>query len=242
MSPFWLLIFAHIVSDFPLQTDKVYRIKKSYKWGVLLHVSICTIVNIIVLIPLLGYWQAWVTIAILFVVHALLDKSKIIITGKILSDGFLYFLADQIMHVFTIWLASSIIFNLGQLTQSNAFFPGFYNNPALIIIFSGLLLSVFGGAPVVYYSLLYNARKRTGSVSGQIQFPRFVERIPGYWERSVITLAMIFGGYYYILAFLAFIPALLAKNRNDDLKISMISSFAIGIIVGALTRVILFII
>ncbi len=44
---FWRLLLAHVIADFPLQTDAVFAIKKEKRWGVFLHGTIFGLVAIL---------------------------------------------------------------------------------------------------------------------------------------------------------------------------------------------------
>lgn len=242
MSPFWLLLLAHIISDFPLQTDRIYQIKKKYVWGVFLHVGVCTVINIIFLIPYIGNWQIWAIIVFLFFVHAILDRSKIVLTARWFKDGVLYFFADQMMHVTTIWIASTILFDWSQFTPTLTIFPSFYENVPLQIILSGLIFAIFGGAPIDYYVLISYYRYRSDNPILKIAFPSFLQRIPGYFERFLATFGIILGGIYYLFLPFALVPHyMLRKNQvePDSVKYRFVVNIFLSILVGISVRIIL---
>lgn len=239
MSPFWLLVLAHVISDFPLQTDKIYKIKKDHVWGIFLHVSICTITNIVFLQPYLNYWQSWIVIFFLFVVHAIVDRCKIELTARWFNDGFFYFVADQIMHITSIWLGSAIFFDWNKLQPTLNLFPHFFQNTALIIILSGIIFAVFGGGPIDYYVLVFYEKLRSNPGRMIIPFPTFVHRIPGYLERFLATYVIIQGGFYFLFLPFALLPRFLVKHKKSERGSIIFCSFmsiVLCVIIGISVR------
>lgn len=53
------LLLAHLLADFPFQTNWIYAQKLKSIWGVILHCGIVTLFNIIFLFPYLHLPQVW---------------------------------------------------------------------------------------------------------------------------------------------------------------------------------------
>ncbi|MEM7336545.1 MAG: DUF3307 domain-containing protein [Chloroflexota bacterium] len=98
MSTFFVLLLAHLLGDFPLQTNRIFRMKLASKRGLSLHIAI-HVVTAAVLIE--SWWQHWVLLLVYAVVHFLTDYIKIRLQepGKPLTVGFIW---DQIAHVVAI--------------------------------------------------------------------------------------------------------------------------------------------
>lgn len=98
MNTFAVLLLAHLLGDFPLQTNRVYKMKLANKRGLLLHVMI-HVVTAAALIK--QFWLHWPLLLALAVIHFLTDYIKIQTQkqGQPLTFGFI---ADQIAHLVTL--------------------------------------------------------------------------------------------------------------------------------------------
>lgn len=96
MTTFIALCLAHLVADFPLQTNRIYRLKTESNQGILLHVAIHLLVATVLIENSLAYWPL---LLVLGTVHFLIDWAKIHYPGRRQTPGFLL---DQFAHVLTI--------------------------------------------------------------------------------------------------------------------------------------------
>ena len=129
MNLFWLLLLAHLVGDFPLQTDRVFYVKKKYKAGLWLHVGIWTICNFIITFPYLKYPLYWFILLALVISHYIYDYSKIKLTEIGVQDNFFLFLLDQLLHLSTAYAAALLFYYLYK-NQVTYFIGAFYSMPA----------------------------------------------------------------------------------------------------------------
>ncbi len=101
MDAFVVLLIAHLIADFPLQTGWVYKMKIKSLRGLILHVAMHPVITAL-LIKDVGQW--WGILLGLFGLHFLIDWVKLRIKTKIQVAGFLL---DQLAHVVSlIFLAS----------------------------------------------------------------------------------------------------------------------------------------
>lgn len=100
MMTFAVLLLAHLLGDFPLQTNRVFRMKLASKRGLALHIGI-HLIAAAVLIE--NWWQQWQLLLILGVVHFFTDYVKIRLQkpGHPLTPGFIW---DQVAHIVAIGL------------------------------------------------------------------------------------------------------------------------------------------
>ncbi len=190
MNWFYLLLFAHLLGDFPLQSDFVFRKKQKSMMGVLLHVAIFAAAALVIFIPFLGYWPVWVAILLLSLFHVALDQFKLTIANSSASDRFLYFIVDQILHFLSLWLAG--VWLSKMLLHIPA--PSLYQDTRLLIIINSLVIAGFAGSLLLFYM-----EKMVLHRSGQDQnllFPKQKERSPGIMLRIVVTAGLITGGWY----------------------------------------------
>lgn len=219
----WTLLLAHVIGDFPLQTDAIFRLKTKYSWGVLPHVLICTAMNILALMPYLSSKYAWFAIAFLGIAHTVLDRTKISLSDKIAKDNFMQFLIDQLLHVLSITITALWLSHVIDISQFQV--SGLPANRELVIQLTALIFAAFGGVPIIFYARKYVAAK-SNSAAGAV-YPTFLKRIPGFFERFLSTLSIIWGGWWLPLAVCVFLPRLFV-NWKDEEKAHLIANVIIG--------------
>ncbi|NPA91268.1 MAG: DUF3307 domain-containing protein [Chloroflexi bacterium] len=99
------LIIAHLLADFPLQTDYIYTLKVRGNWGIIPHVLVHVVVTAFLLATPLHYWPLLLGI---FVSHYLIDWLKLHLPCP---NPVRAFLLDQAMHLvtltgFALWMPS----------------------------------------------------------------------------------------------------------------------------------------
>ncbi|MBX3015505.1 MAG: DUF3307 domain-containing protein [Caldilineaceae bacterium] len=96
------LFLSHLIGDFPLQTNQIYRLKNESWVGIVLHVAIHLMVTGIMIRPSLTVWPLFV---ILGVLHFLIDLLKLRLPLKQLALGFLL---DQGAHLLVLYALAQI--------------------------------------------------------------------------------------------------------------------------------------
>lgn len=96
---FYQLLLAHLIADFPLQFNELFKLKVKSKWGVLLHSAIVGVVAILFLLPYVFCIWMWVAIIILIASHFLIDYARVILARKTNLDNLWMFLLDQFCHI-----------------------------------------------------------------------------------------------------------------------------------------------
>jgi hypothetical protein len=105
---FLKLILAHLIADFILQFEELYRLKVRSFLGQLLHVLIHGLVSLALLYPYLNEPVVWAFAAGIVVIHLAQDLLKYSFTKKTPANTFIYFMTDQLFHILVI----SVIFLL----------------------------------------------------------------------------------------------------------------------------------
>lgn len=130
MAIFLALLLAHLLSDFPLQTNRVFRMKLQGHRGLALHVAIHMLVTALLLER---YWQFWPTLLLLGVMHYGTDWLKLRYAQTPLTPGFLL---DQLAHFLTLFL---IVFITPSMTT---YLPLWFLIPAVLLAFIPALLTL----------------------------------------------------------------------------------------------------
>ena len=231
---FWVLYLAHIAGDFPLQTDTVYKIKMRSSWGVIPHVVICSIANIVFLYPLWGHLNTWAAILLLGLIHTFLDKTKIVLSSRTSNDSLFNFLLDQLLHLFSILLVAFWLDHVLE-QQHVATMIRFYNKNVLVIS-SALLLASFAGVPFTYYTKKYWMRRISG-LSTAMSYPRYKDRFSGMVERTLATAGLVLGSWWLFLSVLIFLPRILASchtEKKAEIIIEQVCGFFVSLLCGAI--------
>lgn len=178
---FMLLLFAHLLGDFTLQTNSMVTNKK--RLDVLaLHVLIITALSLLAI----GQF-AWKLLGIVALTHFLIDLIK----ARNGGSSFTWFVADQCAHV-AVLVAVSALFpidasrslHLGMLDPAsrNAIFQ-------LVIHASGLILCVTAGA----YLTGLAVKPFTDEIGNALQGLKDGGRIIGQLERFMVFVFTLSG-------------------------------------------------
>ncbi len=109
------LLLAHLIADFPLQADWVYRWRSCSAAGLALHAAIHVMVTALILKDVTGYWLILVLVGLL---HFAVDGFKPYWRGSALAR----FVLDQAIHIIVlIWLA--MIFPVQPALPAGLLYP-----------------------------------------------------------------------------------------------------------------------
>jgi hypothetical protein len=103
---FWRLILAHLIGDYPLQSEWLIENKRSL-WGLSLHAAIHLAVMLLVVGA--ASREAWPKILVLVLIHFLLDLIKPHLGRRWPKRAPLLYVSDQILHVLSIFLVAGWI-------------------------------------------------------------------------------------------------------------------------------------
>lgn len=187
-SLFASLLLAHLVADFPLQTNTIFRLKAESSFGIGLHVFIHVLVMICVIEPSLHMCGLLASIAVL---HFGCDWLKVQYTDP---NDIISFCVDQLGHV-AILTAGCQVFAMAQSRLSLRF-----TLPALIYVAIP--------AAVVLMFVLGNDLKGRG-----LRCPRVVE-----WSRlNGLALSHNFAGPVVVYLVLVLFATSLGAWNLDSL-------------------------
>jgi len=104
---FLKLCLAHLVADFLLQFDELFKLKLRSVWGHIFHAGFHALVSLLLLIPYWGDPFIWIFVIATSAIHFFQDRLKYRFMGN-QRFFFLIFIADQIFHV--LFLATIFLF------------------------------------------------------------------------------------------------------------------------------------
>jgi hypothetical protein len=228
----WLTI-AHLIADFPLQTNRVFSVRYKYKFGGLIHVAIHFIVGLALLVPFLGSIKFWLLYTVITVAHYFIDTIK--------KKNIWAFFGDQLSHIAL--LAGVAFFCRYDVPfQIPQWLGAYYYNIPLLVYITGYLLVIFVGVIIV----LFLKRGERATIP-----PSLYEKTTGglarAWTLTVIILAFNIHWSFVVLAPAGEVIRLIIVNAKRelphlsyknvlprDIVISFIYSFLISIIICAI--------
>jgi hypothetical protein len=229
MALFWRLLLAHLLADFPLQTDAVFAAKKEKRWGVLLHGTLFGLVAILLVKPFLGIGAIWGGLILLWLFHVAVDKAKLIAVSGGRGDHLVYFLSDQILHIGALALASYV---LNQNPQVAAIVQGPVSEVHLIKLGIAYVVSIWASPLLSFYLEAAFSPQKMGFAAHQPP----LWRILGYVERGMLTAIVAWGGALFFLIPIAFLPRVsiwfFAGERNFS-RWEFILGSAMAVLAGA---------
>jgi hypothetical protein len=239
---FYRLLLAHLLAEFPLQFDLIYRLKITRLTGIWLHSFIFFIIGIFLLIPWWTVYRFWLFMIFLLLTHYAIDRLKIVLYRRYQVDNLGVFLLDQIAHIGCM----SIVFFIGldeklryHLPIRNNVVTVIYQDNQIILIFIGYLFATFGSSFLVYYleKLLFASRSEKG-------FLTTTEKYYTIFGGILITTFAWIKGYYYL--FIPLVPIsqwyLFSLRKDAQQKaptiFALITNATVAIIAGLILRII----
>jgi len=179
---FLRLYLAHLLGDFVLQFDELYRLKVSSRLGHVLHVLIHLGCSILLAWPYRREPVFWGFLVALIAIHFIQDCIKYD-RMKNRSKAFLYFVVDQFFHF--LFVSAVLLFPVSQL---RLVFPdgsplnAYYANDTWVLMAILFILVTFGGS-YLFYNYRINYIDHTRPDHG-ITSPEMVHAI---FERTLIA-------------------------------------------------------
>lgn len=185
---FFKLLFVHLLTEYPFQTNQIFAYKSKNLKGVALHVSIY------LGLALLIAWPEWKieNSLLLFIfataaVHLVIDELKNIYIRRTKRDDIYAFLVDQILHVLTL-LALFMFYPVGALNALTAL--GSLWSEGDLAFGIGIILSTYAASIFIYYV-------RKTYFAARVQYERDYVRM--FW-RLALYLLWVMQSYLVILA------------------------------------------
>jgi len=145
---FYRLLLAHIIADFPLQTNQIFKVKTNTEWGVLIHTLIVLIFSVLFTFPYLESPKVIIILLVIFLSHTVIDKLKMEYSNKTKNQSIRILLLDQALHIAII---AVLAFNFTEsyllISPFNSAFLNYlidiYNSDIFIVSLIGYIASVF---------------------------------------------------------------------------------------------------
>jgi hypothetical protein len=243
MALFWRLVLAHFAADFALQTDAVFRVKKRYSWGVLLHVAIFALTSVLAVIPYLNSLPLWSGLAFLWLFHLAVDKAKLALSASERRYHLGYFLLDQLLHIGAIGLICLLLNGHLRMTlaarESAALIPRWKLGVAYIIaIWVSPLISSYARSDLLRLKALRTPQTEPGvtlPAAGRPVLPSGLWRWMGYLERGCLVAVIVQGGRPMLLIPLVLLPRAglwIVRGREESILWELVLGTAMALAMG----------
>ena len=225
------LVLAHLLGDFPLQPDFVFR-QKSKGWpGVALHAGAFFLMGALLVFPSLKRPSLIVFLFLLTVIHFLVDESKLRLFRRHEVDNLWVFLADQVLHfgslLVGVWLYLAYLNKIHGGSRE----LGFSFSMNIVEVLTGLVISTYVGVILNHY-----VEKMFRPANYQNENLGVAQKYYGILGRLAVTSAFLVQPYLLVtlsaaLVFL-FLLTLRAKGWGKGLGVSFLSSSIIASLAG----------
>jgi len=214
----WNLLLAHLLADFPLQTQSLFELKKRNIKGVMLHSGVCVLLIIILVPHLLKFPQS---LLLLFVSHTIFDWLKIKITDKYPAwDNIIFFLLDQALHILIIFIVYKLWPVESIYLESQVKYVSFYciTGPASMIF-------------LFYFKRLFY-RQETSAVVSKRSWYSALERM------VVLTLIILPPPFFFLIPFVLILRGFLFEEEVDT-ALDLVASSIIAVFFGIVFKIFL---
>lgn len=220
---FWILLLAHLMADYPLQTDRMVLAKRNLL-GLLIHVGIHVVVMMVLLFPVLGI--AWPYIVAIAACHFIIDAFKNFLSRRRPQWVVGPYVFDQFLHLGSLILVMSVM-------DQNTDLPVWPVIAPWSVYLSGLLIVTY----IWFLSeriILHNDESAIIAVQSTM-WPRMGTRL---------LLFVLVAAPYSFTLFLA-LPAVailfLVYRRLNYLSSWLVIDISVAVITGLLVRAVLWI-
>jgi len=193
MHIFWRLILAHFLADFTLQTNFIAAWKRKNNWGVAVHSLVflaCAAVFCwndlaqVWLRPRSAVIYGWMSIVLLAILHYLEDVWRVWTIRRLNSpDSFFFFLWDQFIHCFLIFVFSPLqsVFSLEKGIMLTIIFILATHFTTIFVYY--MEKDIFGQADISAGENYYSMVERLCTV--------ILLLLPGWWALSFLGVWLI---------------------------------------------------
>ncbi|MEN3045209.1 MAG: DUF3307 domain-containing protein [Candidatus Hydrothermales bacterium] len=223
---FWHLTFAHFLTDYPLQTDKLFEKKTKDIWGIFIHGLVLFLTMFLLLLPFSFSSVVILGISVITLLHIVQDKLKVFLSYKDeLGENFFYYIVDQFVHIFIIFIFSKF-FPFPKVNGNSFWFDSF-----LFKIFTFLIVVTYAYW-ILLYSIEYTFFKHNDLVHGKM-------KIWGFIERAFVFLSYFINPFLSFLSFLSTIFLFFFSPKNEKKFFIIFRSFT-GIVLTIFTSLIFY--
>jgi len=249
---FYRLLLAHVIADFPLQTDQIFKVKTNTEWGVLIHTLIVLLLSTFFTFPYLEDPKVIIILLVIFLSHTVIDKLKMEYSKKTKNQSIRMLLLDQALHIAIIAVLTFSFTESYSLSSpfNNAFLNyliDIYNSDIFIVSLIGYIASVFF-IPILLMNIREegiptNPKKLKEQKIINIKIPAN-QTIDKFYRLFLTLSAQYLNDKYIIVIFIyfviiSFIPyQMSAKKMEKVYNLKRIINSSLAIFIGIVLKMI----
>ncbi len=249
---FYRLLLAHIIADFPMQTNQIFKVKANTEWGVLIHTLIVLIFSILFAFPYLEDPKVIIILLIIFLSHTVIDKLKMEYSKKTKNQSIRILLLDQALHIAIIAILT-FNFTESYLLSSpfNSVFLNYlidiYNSDIFIVSLIGYIASVFFISILLMHikeeGILTNPQKSKKQKILNVKIPAN-QTIDKFYRLFLTLSAQYLDDKYIIVIFIcfviiSFVPYQISAERVEKVyNLKRIINTSLAIFIGIVLKMI----
>lgn len=226
---FYQLLLAHLIADFPLQFNEIFKLKVKSKWGVLLHGTIAGVISALLLYHYVFYSWMWLAIITLIGSHFIIDYIRVVFTKKTNRDNLWMFLLDQFLHLVVVWLISLWISSLPlpslEILQTRL------DNKAILLTLSGFITAGYGSAIVIHYLKKMLVKNYTDQALSTKRY--------GIIERFLVMALILLPGLFFLFIPIVIITRMaISRVKEEEYGLlDSIASIVITVMLGLILKI-----
>ncbi|MBA7567087.1 hypothetical protein ES708_08787 [subsurface metagenome] len=249
---FYRLLLAHIIADFPMQTNQIFKVKANTEWGVLIHTLIVLLFSIFFAFPYLEDPRVIIILLVIFLSHTVIDKLKMEYSKKTKNQSIRILLLDQTLHIVII---AALTFNFTESYLLSLPFDSvflnylidIYNSDIFIVSLIGYIASVFFIPILLMYikeeGIPTNPQKLKEQKKINIKIPAN-QTIDKFYRLFLTLSAQYLDDKYIIVIFIcfviiSFIPYRISAERTEKVyNLKKIINTSLAIFIGIVLKMI----
>lgn len=220
-----MLLIAHLIADFLLQTKKMVNNKKWFSAAMTFHI-------LIVFITTLIFSRNILLSLVISILHYVTDGIKVEFLKRKKNSETLLFIGDQLFHIATIVICWSFYFGIYQNVW-NTFLLPFTNFKISLLLFGYILVTTPYGYFIGLITKRFQNKKNTKTDKNGLYI--------GIFERLII-LTFVLLGEYSVIGFLITGKSIIRfSSKNEDIKseyvlLGTMISYGMTIILGIIMK------
>lgn len=137
------LILAHFLADYPLQSNRLVAYKTKHFSGIVLHSLTHVLTSIVLGFPFLLQGRFWMALAVVFLTHNLIDKTKLWVQRRFKRmNSFIFYVLDQIAHLAVIYI-TAMVWLKNLLPDFGGAWFRWYANESVVAFWLALILATY---------------------------------------------------------------------------------------------------
>lgn len=142
MSLLLYFYLVHFLADYTFQSSCLVKYKSEHFLGIVIHSTVHLLTLLVILAPFLPNEKVWISIAVIYFTHILIDQSKVMLNKRFPAYIRFFYFLDQAVHMLVITACS---YYIGLLTPEylTGAALGLYSDQSVILYLFLLIIVTY---------------------------------------------------------------------------------------------------